>query len=127
MALSKTITAFAASSCVAREMLPIWEGRPGALPAITSVDEPPDVVGVEGEVGVDGVDGVDGVADSDARLHRLQLLVECDEHARVDRERQVEQKVVVLADDKGLHVRRAQQHRQQARQRHIIEQEFLAV
>lgn len=55
MALSRTITALAASSCVASEIPPICDGKPAAFGGITS-----GVVGVVGDVGVDGVDGEDG-------------------------------------------------------------------
>ena len=62
MALSRTITAFAESSCVAREILPICDGRSGELPSITvGVTGVTGVVGEVGEIPEDGVDGVDGV------------------------------------------------------------------
>ena len=62
IARSKTITAFAASSCVAKEILAICDGRSGELPSITSgMDGVYGVDGVDDVGGADGVDGVGGV------------------------------------------------------------------
>ena len=70
---------------------------------------------------------VDSVADSDLCLHWFELLVQRNQHARVDGKRQVEQEVVVFANDEGLHVGCAEQNGQETSQGHIIEQELLAV
>lgn len=55
---------------------------------------------------------VDGVSDADLRLDGLQLLVQSDHHARVDRQSQVEQEVVVLPCNECFHVRGRNQYRQ---------------
>lgn len=57
---------------------------------------------------------VDGVAHADLGLNRLQLLVESDQHARVDRQCQVEQEIMVLSCDESLHISCGDQHGQQA-------------
>jgi hypothetical protein len=49
-------------------------------------------------------DGVDSVANSDTGLNWLQLLVQSDQHAWVDRQSQVEQEVVIFADNEGFHI-----------------------
>ena len=52
---------------------------------------------------------IDSIADPDARLDRLELLVEGNQHAWVDRQSQVEQEVMVLASKERLHVCCAEQ------------------
>ena len=72
-------------------------------------------------------DGVHGVTHADLRLNRLQLLVQRNEHARVDRERQVEEEVVILSCDEGLHVGGGQENREEAGQGNVREEEFVRV
>lgn len=58
-------------------------------------------------------DRVDGVTHAHLRLDWLQLLVHSDKHAGVDRQRQVEEEVVILPCDESLHVGCCDQHGQQ--------------
>ena len=53
-------------------------------------------------------DRIDSITDPNASLDRLELLIQGNQHAWVDRERQVEEEVMVLASDERLHVSCAQ-------------------
>ena len=69
--------------------------------------------------------GVDSISNTDLSLDWLELLVESDEHARVDGKRQIEQEVMVFACDEGLHVCCGDQHGEQATKGYVREQELL--
>ena len=49
----------------------------------------------------------------------------CDEHARIDRQSEVEQEVMVLSSDECLHIGAGVEHCQQASEGHVREERFI--
>ena len=70
---------------------------------------------------------VHGVTDTHLGLDWLKLFVQSDQHARVDRQSQVEEEIVILASDESLHVRRCEENGQKTGEGDIREEEFVRV
>lgn len=66
-------------------------------------------------------------AHSDLRLCWRQILVKGDQHARIDRQGQVVEEVVVFAAEERFHVGCRDNCSQQTRQRYVWEEEFVRV
>lgn len=71
--------------------------------------------------------GVNCVANTHLSLNRLEFFVQCNEHAWVDRKSQIEEEVMVLARNEGLHVSGGEQDGQKTCQRDVREEEFFRV
>ena len=66
-------------------------------------------------------DGVDSHSNTHLGLDGLHVLIDCQEHARVDGQGDIVQEVVVLASNEGLHVSGSVEHSQQTGEGHIGE------
>lgn len=64
-------------------------------------------------------DSIDGHADANFSLDGLHVLIEADQHSRVDTERQIVQEVMVLACNKRLHIGASVQNSEESSKRNI--------
>ena len=102
----------------------------GELSSLALTNEDGRVMGLEAcdTFGFAGLaNSIYGVTHTDLGLNWLQILVQSNQHTRVDRQGQVEQEVMELSGNEGLHVGGGEEHCEETGQGNVREKEFVRV